>query len=172
MKRFITRSIIILATFVAVTASAKTYTTDQIAAESKRANEFFDKCWDDFVAHHPQTAARLGLKSNYDKWDDISDAQAVAEIRVDELELVVGETDHRRKIRAVERNRRRVALCRIDRERNSMRAKERRRIAAQAHDNVACLDRFVTSRRTHLDRPHVRALSIGIERNDLRAPFR
>jgi uncharacterized protein (DUF885 family) len=80
MKRFITRSIIILAAFVAVTASAKTYTTDQIATESKRANEFFDKCWDDFVAHHPQTAARLGLKSNYDKWDDISDAQAVADL--------------------------------------------------------------------------------------------
>jgi uncharacterized protein (DUF885 family) len=80
MKRFTTRSIIILAAFVAVTASAKTYTTEQIAAESKRANEFFDKCWDDFVAHHPQTAARLGLKSNYNKWDDISDAQAVADL--------------------------------------------------------------------------------------------
>jgi uncharacterized protein (DUF885 family) len=64
----------------AADASAKTYTTDQIAAESKRANEFFDKCWDDFVAHHPQTAARLGLKSNYNKWDDISDAQAVADL--------------------------------------------------------------------------------------------
>jgi uncharacterized protein (DUF885 family) len=69
-----------LAIFAATGASAKTYTTDQIAAESKRANEFFDKCWDDFVAHHPQTAARLGLKSNYDKWDDISDAQAVADL--------------------------------------------------------------------------------------------
>ncbi len=27
--------------------NAHAYTTEQIAAESKRANEFFDKCWDE-----------------------------------------------------------------------------------------------------------------------------
>jgi uncharacterized protein (DUF885 family) len=55
-------------------APAKTYTPEQIAAESKRANEFFDKNFDDFVARHPQTASQLGLKTGYDKWDDLSDA--------------------------------------------------------------------------------------------------
>ena len=65
--------------FVTV-ASAKAYTPEQIAVESKRANEFFDKCFDEFVAHHPQAAARLGIKSDYDKWDDISDAQAAADL--------------------------------------------------------------------------------------------
>ncbi len=55
-------------------APAKTYTAEQIAAESKRANEFFDKNFDDFVARHPQIASQLGLKTGYDKWDDLSDA--------------------------------------------------------------------------------------------------
>ena len=55
-------------------APAKTYTPEQVAAESKRANEFFDKNFDDFVARHPQLASQLGLKTDYDKWDDLSDA--------------------------------------------------------------------------------------------------
>jgi uncharacterized protein (DUF885 family) len=80
MKYFITRSTIIFAVFAAVSAFAKTYTPDQIASESKRANEFFDKCFDDYVARHPQVASRLGIKTNYDKWDDISDAQAVTDL--------------------------------------------------------------------------------------------
>ena len=55
-------------------APAKTYTAEEIAAESKRANEFFDKNFDEFVARHPQRASQLGLKIGYDKWDDLSDA--------------------------------------------------------------------------------------------------
>ncbi len=46
----------------------------QIAAESKRANEFFDQKFDEYVARHPQIASQLGLKIGYDKWDDLSDA--------------------------------------------------------------------------------------------------
>jgi len=57
-----------------MSASPKKYTAEQIAAESKRANEFFDKNFDDFVVRHPQMASQLGLKTNYDKWDDLSDA--------------------------------------------------------------------------------------------------
>ena len=55
-------------------APAKTYTAEEIAAESKRVNEFFDKNFDEFVARHPQRASQLGLKIGYDKWDDLSDA--------------------------------------------------------------------------------------------------
>jgi uncharacterized protein (DUF885 family) len=57
-----------------VAAPAKTYTPEQIAAESKRVNEFFDKNFDDFVARHPQFASQLGIKTGYDKWEDLSDA--------------------------------------------------------------------------------------------------
>lgn len=55
-------------------APGKTYTPEQIFSESKRANEFFDKNFDDFVARHPQFASQLGIKTGYDKWEDLSDA--------------------------------------------------------------------------------------------------
>ncbi len=58
----------------------KSYTPEQIAAESKRANEFFDKCFDENVARHPQFASSLGLKTDYDKWDDLSDAANAADL--------------------------------------------------------------------------------------------
>ena len=64
MKYLITRLIIIFAAFIAVGAPAKTYTPEQIAAESKRANEFFDKSFDDFVVRHPQFASQIGLKTD------------------------------------------------------------------------------------------------------------
>ena len=69
--------------FLSFSSAAPTFTPEQIAAESKRANQFFDKCFDEFLVHHPQAAARLGIKSNYDKWDDISDAQAAADLAVE-----------------------------------------------------------------------------------------
>lgn len=80
MTKLILRSTCAFALLAASFATAKNYTTEQIANESKRANEFFDKSFDDFVAHHPQFASQLGLKTDYDKWDDISDAQAVADL--------------------------------------------------------------------------------------------
>ena len=46
----------------------------------KRANEFFDKCFDENVARHPQFASSLGLKTDYDKWDDLSDAANAANL--------------------------------------------------------------------------------------------
>jgi uncharacterized protein (DUF885 family) len=62
------------ATTSLVAAPGKTYTPEQIFSESKRANEFFDKNFDDFVARHPQFASQLGIKTGYDKWEDLSDA--------------------------------------------------------------------------------------------------
>lgn len=80
MKKLIVRSITILAVLGAPLLAARTYTAEQTAAESRRANEFFEKCFDEYIARHPQVASQLGLKSNYDKWDDISDAQAAADL--------------------------------------------------------------------------------------------
>jgi uncharacterized protein (DUF885 family) len=80
MKKTIVSLIICLAFASAGFAAGKTYTPEQIATESKRANEFFDKNFDDYVARHPQVASRLGLKTDYDKWDDISDARAAGDL--------------------------------------------------------------------------------------------
>ena len=82
MRRFsfIPRLLVVVAVQGTSAIWAKTYTPEEISAQSKRANEFFDQCYDEFVTSHPQTAARLGLKTNYDQWDDISDAQAAADL--------------------------------------------------------------------------------------------
>src|ERR1700730_2928235 len=80
MKKF--ASIITLAFLALVTAPAAPETTpapspsDQAATESKRANEFLDKCFDDYVATHPQIETSLGIKTHSDQWNDISDEAA------------------------------------------------------------------------------------------------
>lgn len=58
----------------------KSYTRDQIAAESKRANEFFDKCFEENLARHPQFESQLGIKKDYDKWDDRSEAAEMEDL--------------------------------------------------------------------------------------------
>ena len=94
MKNFIVRSTIALAGFIAaLSTTAKNYAPEQIAAESKRANEFFDKCYDEYVARHPQVAATLGLKTDYDKWDDISDAAAAADLAAELANLAALKRD-------------------------------------------------------------------------------
>jgi len=68
------------ATAIAAAPHEKSYTPDQIATESKRANEFLDKTFDQFIARHPQFASQLGIKSDYDKWEDLSDASNAADL--------------------------------------------------------------------------------------------
>lgn len=53
--------------------TAKTYTAEEIAAESKKVNEFLDLKFDEAVARNPETASSLGLKIGYDSWNDRSD---------------------------------------------------------------------------------------------------
>jgi len=73
-------ALFLLPSFFLFAAGEKTYTPEQIAAESKRANEFFDQTFDEFIARHPQFASQLGIKSDYDKWEDLSDASNAADL--------------------------------------------------------------------------------------------
>ena len=52
-----------------------------IATESKRANEFFDKCWDETVARHPVDESFYGIKMHYDQLEDLSDEKAAADLK-------------------------------------------------------------------------------------------
>jgi len=52
-----------------------------IAAESKRANEFFDKCWDETVARHPVDESFYGIKTHYDQLEDLTDEKAAADLK-------------------------------------------------------------------------------------------
>lgn len=57
------------------------------AAESARANAFFDRVFDESVDRSPIAQGYLGLKKDHDKWDDFSDANRLAELAITVREL-------------------------------------------------------------------------------------
>lgn len=46
---------------------------EEIAAESAKANRIYQEYFDELVSMQPEFQTRLGIKTDYDKWDDISD---------------------------------------------------------------------------------------------------
>src|SRR3984893_439193 len=74
MKTF---SLILLSIFASVAPSVGA----DVAAESKRANEFFDQCWDENLARHPVDESFYGIKTHYDQLEDLSDEKAAADLK-------------------------------------------------------------------------------------------
>lgn len=64
-----------------------TFSPEVVEAESKKANDFFERTFNDNVDRHPQTQTMYGIRKDYDQWDDLSDefAQQELEIRKEEL---------------------------------------------------------------------------------------
>jgi len=62
---------------LAAQSLATTYTPEQVAAESAKANAFFERVFDVAVDRSPMLQTRLGLKKDYDKWDDLSEPRAL-----------------------------------------------------------------------------------------------
>ena len=60
----------------------KTYTAEEIAAESKKVNDFLDVRYDEAIARNPEHASSLGLKIGYDSWSDHSDENADKELAI------------------------------------------------------------------------------------------
>jgi uncharacterized protein (DUF885 family) len=60
---------------------------DATATESKRLNEWFDKVFDEAVDRSPVWQAYLGIKKDYDKWDDDSEAKAIKELNITKANL-------------------------------------------------------------------------------------
>ncbi len=54
--------------------------SEAIAAESARLNDWFEMKFQETVARSPMTQTYLGIKGDYGKWDDESDANAVKEL--------------------------------------------------------------------------------------------
>jgi len=68
-------------------ACAQQPTEEQIAAESEKANAFFERVFNESVDRSPMTQTALGIKKDYDKWDDISDENAQKELEITRKEL-------------------------------------------------------------------------------------
>ena len=80
MKRILGTFISSIA-FAVIAVAGNTALSDQIAAESKRAKEFFEKCWDETLARHPVDESFYGIKTHYDQLEDLSDEKAAADTR-------------------------------------------------------------------------------------------
>src|SRR5437763_14840375 len=52
-----------------------------IAAESKRANKFFDKCYDETVARHPVDESFYGIKTHFEQLEELPDERAAADLK-------------------------------------------------------------------------------------------
>ncbi len=52
----------------------------EVAAESAKANAFFENAFQKELARHPEVQSQLGMKDNYDKWDDASEAAQAEDV--------------------------------------------------------------------------------------------
>ena len=55
--------------------------------ESDKANAFFDRVFDEQVARYPERQTYLGIKGDYGKWNDTSDAMAERELDITKANL-------------------------------------------------------------------------------------
>jgi len=92
MKRFLATLISTVAG-AAISVAANAQTPDPIGVESKRANEFFDKCWDENLARHPVDESFYGIKTHYDQLEDLSDEKAAADHAVWQKQLATLKRD-------------------------------------------------------------------------------
>jgi len=58
-----------------------------VAAESAKANAFFDRVFDESIDRSPMAQGYLGIKKDHDKWDDFSEANRLAELAISVREL-------------------------------------------------------------------------------------
>lgn len=58
-----------------------------VAAESAKANAFFDRVFDEAVSRSPTYQSYLGIKDNYDKWDENTEARQLEEFEITQKEL-------------------------------------------------------------------------------------
>ncbi|MEO9805655.1 MAG: DUF885 domain-containing protein [Reichenbachiella sp.] len=79
----------ILAILAACTPESKkiSYTAEEMAAESKKTNDFFEKSFNEGLDRSPEFQTQLGIKTNQDKWDNYSDENAKTELEITKQEL-------------------------------------------------------------------------------------
>lgn len=92
MNRTTLKSILIVCVLTVLISCKKeaenTYTADEIAAESKKVNDFFQKSFDDQVDAYPEYQTRLGIKKDYGKLNDNSPERSEKNLEVNKEELV------------------------------------------------------------------------------------
>jgi len=92
MKPFILKPLLLLfISFLMISCkekSTKVYTEAEIASESKKVNDFFQKSFDNSVDMYPEFQTRLGIKKDYGKLNDNSPALEEKNLKINKEELV------------------------------------------------------------------------------------
>jgi len=70
-------------------SSATPVVVENQKTESERANELFEKIFNDAVMRSPMFQSYLGLKDDQDKWDDLSEKYALEELEITKDNLVI-----------------------------------------------------------------------------------
>ena len=70
----------LLAAALGAASASAALPPEQIQAESAKANALFERFFDEGVARSPMLQTQLGLKTNYDKWDDFSEQKALEDL--------------------------------------------------------------------------------------------
>ena len=90
MRRFLISSVAVMAVLPGAPALAQTTPVAPAAAaqsEDARLNAFFEQAFQARIALSPQSMTALGLKTDYDKLDDVSDAAADRALALQEAQL-------------------------------------------------------------------------------------
>ncbi|MET3837335.1 uncharacterized protein (DUF885 family) [Brevundimonas sp. UYEF29] len=90
MRRLLISSAAMMAVLSAAPALAQTAAPAQTAAaesEDARLNAFFEQAFQARIALSPQQMTSLGIKTDYDKLDDVSDAAADRALALQEAQL-------------------------------------------------------------------------------------
>jgi uncharacterized protein (DUF885 family) len=78
--RYLLPGVAALATLVSSAQAGSAPTPEAIAAESAKANAFFDRVFDENVDRSPLAQGYLGIKKDHDKWDDYSEARQLEDL--------------------------------------------------------------------------------------------
>ena len=65
------------------TVTSRAGITPEMAAETAKANAFFERVFEAGIARSPMFMTQLGMKTDYDKWDDISETRALEDLRIE-----------------------------------------------------------------------------------------
>lgn len=92
MKRTILKTVLFLSVMSVMVSckkeTKKMYTEAEIAAESKKVNDFFQKSFDGLVNRYPEFQTRLGIKKDYGKLNDNSPTASERDLEINKEELL------------------------------------------------------------------------------------
>ena len=92
MNHLFNKSLLTLCAFTLFISCKKepvrTYTENEITAESKKVNAFFEKSFEEQVDLSPELQTRLGIKKDYDKLDNDSPEADAKKLALQRKELI------------------------------------------------------------------------------------